>query len=145
VVPRRDAARLALTGSIRRAKPAAMKTALTVLAVSVAMLASAASAQDMAAGKSSFAKCKACHSLEEGKNVIGPSLHGLFGRKAGTAPKFNYSTANKSSGIVWNDDTLFQYLENPQKMIPGTKMVFPGIKREEERRDLIAYLKQATK
>lgn len=121
-----------------------MKTCLTVLAVSVAMLASAASAQDMAAGKSSFAKCKACHSLEEGKNVIGPSLHGLFGRKAGTVPKFSYSTANKSSGIEWTEESLFTYLADPQKAIPGTKMVFPGIKSEKERRDLIAYLKEAT-
>jgi cytochrome c2 len=122
-----------------------MKAALTFFAVSVAMLASAASAQDMAAGKASFAKCKACHSLENGKNVIGPSLHGLFGRKAGTAPKFNYSSANKNSGIEWNDETLFNYLADPQKAIPGTKMVFPGIKSEKERRDLIAYLKDATK
>ena len=121
-----------------------MKTGLTVLAVSVAMLASAASAQDMAAGKSSFAKCKACHSLEEGKNLIGPSLHGLFKRKAGTVPKFNYSTANKGSGIEWTEQTLFDYLADPQKAIPGTKMVFPGIKSEKERRDLIAYLKEAT-
>ena len=98
----------------------------------------------MAAGKAAFAKCKACHSLEPGKNVIGPSLHGLFGRKAGTVPNFNYSSANKGSGIVWNEDTLFHYLENPQQAIPGTKMVFPGIKREQERRDLIAYLKEAT-
>ena len=121
-----------------------MKTGLTVLAVSVAMLASAASAQDMAAGKSSFAKCKACHSLEEGKNLIGPSLHGLLGRKAGTVPKFNYSTANKGSGIEWTEQALFDYLADPQKAIPGTKMVFPGIKSEKERRDLIAYLKEAT-
>ena len=121
-----------------------MKTCLTILAVSVAMLASAASAQDMAAGKSSFAKCKACHSLEEGKNLIGPSLHGLVGRKAGTVPKFSYSTANKNSGIEWTEESLFNYLADPQKAIPGTKMVFPGIKSEKERRDLIAYLKQAT-
>jgi cytochrome c len=121
-----------------------MKTNLAVLTLSVAMLASAASAQDMAAGKASFAKCKACHSLEEGKNVIGPSLHGLFGRKAGTVPKFSYSQANKNSGIEWNEETLFNYLANPQKAIPGTKMVFPGIKSEKERRNLIAYLKAAT-
>jgi cytochrome c len=122
-----------------------MKTNLAVLTLSVAMLASAASAQDMAAGKAAFAKCKACHSLEEGKNVIGPSLHGLFGRKAGTVPKFSYSPANKNSGIEWNEETLFNYLANPQKAVPGTKMVFPGIKSEKERRNLIAYLKEATK
>jgi cytochrome c len=102
-------------------------------------------AQDMAAGKSSFAKCKACHSLEKDKNEIGPTLHGMFGRKAGEVPKYNYSAANKNSGIVWNDESLLTYLENPQKAIPGTKMVFPGIKTEKERRDLIAYLKEATK
>ena len=125
-----------------------MKTRLAILAVAGAMLAFpawAASAEDLAAGKASFAKCKACHSLEEGKNEIGPSLHGLFGRKTGTAPKFNYSAANKSSGIVWKEDTLFKYLENPQKFVPGTKMVFPGIKSEKERHALIEYLEQATK
>jgi cytochrome c len=106
---------------------------------------SPALAQDMAAGKTSFGKCRACHSLEKGKNEIGPSLHGMFGRKAGEVPKYNYSSANKNSGIVWNDESLFTYLENPQKAIPGTKMVFPGIKTEKERRDLIAYLKEATK
>ena len=114
------------------------------LAAAVA-LALPAAAQDMAAGKTSFGKCRACHSLEKDKNEIGPTLHGMFGRKAGEVPKYNYSSANKSSGIVWNDESLFTYLENPQKAIPGTKMVFPGIKTEKERRDLIAYLKEATK
>jgi cytochrome c len=122
-----------------------MEKAPLLLAIALAALPLAASAQDMAAGKSSFAKCKACHSLEAGKNIIGPSLHGLFGRKAGTAPNFNYSQANKSSGIVWDEDTLFKYLQNPQAFVPGTKMVFPGIKSENERKNLIAYLKEATK
>ena len=121
-----------------------MKSHMAIVALAAGLLSSAAMAQDLAAGKSSFAKCKACHSLEEGKNEIGPSLHGLFGRKAGTAPKFKYSAANQSSGIEWNEDTLFKYLENPQKDIPGTKMVFPGIKGEAERKNLIAYLKEAT-
>ena len=124
---------------------AAMKTGLAVILVSLAAFTSAASAQDMAAGKAAFAKCKACHSLEPGKNIIGPSLHGLFGRKAGSVPGYSYSSANKNSGIVWNGDTLMQYLANPQKMVPGTKMVFPGIRSENERKNLITYLKEATK
>jgi cytochrome c len=101
--------------------------------------------QDVAAGKRSFAKCQACHTLEAGDNKIGPSLHGLFGRKAGSAPGFSYSKANRDSGVVWNDETLFAYLEAPQKYIPGTKMIFAGIRTEKERRDLVAYLKEATK
>jgi cytochrome c len=113
--------------------------------VLVLVLASPAFAQDVAAGKQSFNKCRACHSLEEGRNTIGPSLYGLFGRKAGTVPKFSYTEANRDSGIVWTDESLFTYLEAPQKAIPGTKMIFPGIKREQERRDLIAFLKEATK
>ena len=117
-----------------------------LLALAVALAAAApATAQDIAAGKRSFAKCRACHSLEAGKNVIGPSLHGLFGRKAGSVDGFSYTKANEESGIVWDDESLFAYLENPAKAIPGTKMVFPGIKSEKERRDLIAYLKEATK
>jgi cytochrome c len=109
------------------------------------VLAPPAHAQDHAAGKQSFNKCRACHSLEEGRNTIGPSLYGVFGRKAGTVPKFSYTEANRDSGIVWTDETLFAYLKAPQKAIPGTKMIFPGIKRETERRDLIAFLKQATR
>ena len=122
-----------------------MRSWLGFVIVCGALAAFPAAAQDMAAGKSSFAKCRACHSPEEGKNLIGPSLHGLFGRKAGSVAGFNYSAPNKASGIVWNDDTLFTYLENPQKFIPNTKMIFPGIKSEKERRNLIAYLKEATK
>lgn len=74
----------------------------------------------------------------------GPNLGGLFGRKTGQAEGYSYSKANKEKAIVWNEDTLYEYLLNPKKYIPGTKMVFAGLKKPEERADLIAYLKQAT-
>ena len=76
--------------------------------------------------------------------IIGPNLNGLFGRKTGQAPGYSYSQANVSKGITWGEDTLFDYLENPKKYIPGTKMVFAGLKKEGERNDLIAYLKSST-
>jgi cytochrome c len=84
-----------------------------------------------------------CHAIGPGaKNKIGPELNGLDGRKAGTAPDYNYSDANKNSGIVWDDATFKEYIKDPRAKISGTKMTFPGIKNEQEINDLWAYLKQ---
>ena len=106
--------------------------------------AGAAVAQDAAAGEKVFAKtCKLCHQIgENAKNFVGPVLNGVVGRKAGTYPGYNYSEANKNSGIVWTEANLKTYLKNPQKMVPGTKMAFPGLPNEEDIDNVIAYLKQ---
>lgn len=100
---------------------------------------------DPAKGKSVFNQCRACHRLEEGKNMVGPHLHHLFGRKAGTVKGFNFSTAMKNSGIVWDEKKLDAYIANPKEVVPNGKMAYPGLKNAGQRADLIAYLKQATK
>ena len=101
---------------------------------------SLARAGDPGVGRQVYRKCQACHSLEPGKNTLGPSLAGIFGRKAGQVPNYNYSSALKNSTVVWNFPTLDAYLTNPQKVLPGNKMPFPGLKNENERKDVIAYL-----
>jgi len=115
---------------------------LVLIAMSTAT-ASLALAQDVAAGKSSFAKCLACHAIGEGaKNKVGPELNGLDGRKSGTAPDYNYSDANKNSGITWNEAQFKEYIKDPKAKVPGTKMAFAGIKKETEINDLWAYVSQ---
>jgi cytochrome c len=100
-------------------------------------------AQDAQKGKTVFNVCLACHTIGPGaQNKIGPVLNGLDGRKAGTVPNFDYSDANKSSGIVWNEETFEDYIKNPAAKVPGTKMIFPGIKNEQQAKDLWAYISQ---
>lgn len=116
-----------------------------MLTGSVALASSGAlAAGDAAKGEKVFRKCKACHALEAGKKKIGPSLNGIFGRKAGTTEGFKFSKAMTASGVVWDETTLDQYLANPKKFIPKNRMAFPGVKKEDQRADLIAYLKGAT-
>lgn len=100
-------------------------------------------AQDLDAGANSFKKCAPCHDIgETAKNKVGPLMNGLGGRKTGTIPGYNYSDANKNSGIVWSEETFLDYIKDPKAKIPGTKMVFAGIKNESEAKNLWAYLSQ---
>ncbi|HKH95252.1 MAG TPA: cytochrome c family protein [Beijerinckiaceae bacterium] len=102
-----------------------------------------AQAQDTAAGEKVFAQCRACHQIgETAKNAVGPVLNGLFGRKAGTVEGYSYSPANKNSGITWDEATFREYIKDPKAKIPGTKMIFPGLKDEKRIDDLVAFLKQ---
>ena len=121
--------------------------AIAFLAVmSIASLISNSSqAQDAAAGEKVFTKCKVCHVADQDTNKIGPSLHGVIGRTAGTHPDFKYSEAMiaaGASGVKWDEPTLTTYLHDPKAMVKGTKMAFPGLKKDEDVANVIAYLKQ---
>ena len=118
----------------------------SALVVSGMMMAAPAhAAGDAAKGKTLYARCAMCHSLDAGRNMIGPSLHHVMGRKAGTISGFSYSPAMKKYDKVWNTQTLDAYIAAPMKTVPGTRMVFAGISNPKDRADLIAYLKSATK
>lgn len=119
-----------------------MKRILTMLCLLTAAT-SSAQAQDAAAGEKVFAVCRPCHQVgETAKNVVGPVLNGLFGRKSGSVEGYNYSEANKNSGITWNEAVFAEYIRDPRAKIPGTKMVYAGLKDEKRTQDLIAFLKQ---
>ena len=104
---------------------------------------SAIAAGDPEAGAKVFNKCRACHQVgPTAKNGVGPSLNGIAGRKSGSAEGYNYSEANKNSGLTWNEATFLEYIAGPQKKIPGTKMTFPGLPEEADRNNVWAYLSQ---
>jgi cytochrome c len=120
-----------------------MMRTLIIAAATWAVSATAAFAQDVASGERSFHKCLPCHSIGPGaQNKIGPELNGLDGRRAGTVPGYAYSDANKNSAIVWNEAKFKEYIKDPAAMVPHTKMIFPGVKNEQEVNDLWAYVSQ---
>jgi cytochrome c len=126
-----------------------MRAAAFFAAISIVTLSTGQSlAQDAAAGEKVFAKCKACHVIDKDQNKIGPSLMGVVGRTAGTHADFKYSPAMVEAGkggLVWDDATLTEYLRAPREMIKGGKMAFPGLKKDEDLANVIAYLKQYSK
>lgn len=116
---------------------------LVLTAAALAASAGAALAQDAAAGEEVFKKCRACHQVgETAKNAVGPKLNGLFGRKSGSVEGFNYSEANKNSGVTWDEATFAKYIVDPKAFMPGNKMAFAGVKDEKDVKDLTAFLKQ---
>lgn len=131
------------TAAVAVATPAAATTAAATPAGGAVTYASFTG--DAAAGEKVFAACRTCHVFDEGVNRVGPSLHKVVGRKAGSVAGFNYSDANKNSGITWTPDVLFDYLKDPKAYVPGTKMAFPGVKDDQKRADLVAYLEAQSK
>lgn len=119
--------------------------ALAVLGASLLLSPSLAADGNAARGQRVFGACAACHSLEPNRNMTGPSLADVWSRKAGTLPSFTrYSPALKSSGVVWNDKTLDEWITDPQHLVPGNVMTFAGIKNAQQRADLLAFLREAT-
>ena len=114
---------------------------LVLAAASLALLSTAAEAGDANGGKTVFARCSICHTVQKGgANGLGPNLFGVVGRKAATAPNFVFSAALKNSGITWTPDKLKSWVSGPAKMVPGTKMAFAGISDPKQADDVVAYL-----
>ncbi len=120
-----------------------LAAAALVASLSFAATVSPAAADgDAAAGKNLFNQCRACHQIgPDAQNSVGPVLNGVVGRPAGSYPGYNYSDANKNSGLTWDEPTLMEYLKDPRAKVPGTKMIFPGIKQEDRVANIIAFLK----
>ena len=125
---------------------ASMRTRILIGALALLATAGAARADgDPARGEKRFEECATCHTLERGVNNVGPSLSGLFARKAGEIADFRYSPAMKRSGIVWTAETLDKYIADPQALVPNNRMPYAGMASASDRADLIAYLQSATK
>ncbi|MGE5545735.1 MAG: c-type cytochrome [Solirubrobacterales bacterium] len=122
----------------------ALALALPVLTLASGV-ALAQAAGDAEAGEKVFNQCKACHTIEEGKNRVGPSLFGVIGRKSGSVAGFNYSDAMKKADITWTPENLDKYLTDPKAFVPGNKMAFAGLKSPQDRQNVIAYLEHKGK
>ena len=128
---------------MQKAKESRMVKTLAAAAAFVVPFAGMALGQDVEKGSTLFKQCAVCHKIGPGAtNSIGPELNGLDGRHPGSVANYTYSDANKNSGIVWNEQTFEDYIKDPRAKIPGTKMIFAGIKNEQQAKDLWAYLKQ---
>jgi cytochrome c len=121
-----------------------MVRAIAASSMTLLLAGSARADGDAARGEARFQDCAACHRLDAGANNVGPSLHGIFARKAGELADFRYSPAMKRSGIVWTPETLGQFIADPQGMVPGNRMPFAGLASAGDRADLIAYLTRAS-
>jgi cytochrome c len=121
------------------------KIAAAALLLTSTLAAPARAEGDVVRGEARFKECAACHRLDTGTNEVGPSLHGVFSRKAGELADFRYSPAMKRSGVTWSAETLDKYIADPQAFIPANRMPYAGISNASDRADLIAYLQKATK